>query len=145
VHYSGNVKMNNKASISAISLKIQLPEYHFRLTSHLNLSSGLSNRLMPLPRNVYLQGLRINDLIWIFTPGDFSGESALNLKNSLAPRGYEVIVSGYNGSYVGYIIPGKYFYLNNYESKLMGWFGPTMGDYMMDLINRMCSLLTTGR
>jgi neutral ceramidase len=131
------VTMNEKLTTTALSLKILLPEYHFRLTTNINLSSGLSNKLMELPKNVYLQTLRINNLVWVFTPGDFSGESALQIKNLMAAKGYETIVSGFNGSYVGYIIPGKYFYLDHYESKLMGWFGPTMGDYTMDLIDQM--------
>ncbi len=135
------VTMNEKLTLSALSLKILLPEYHIRLTTNINLSSGLSNKLMPLPKNVYLQTLRINNLIWIFTPGDFSGESALQIKNMLAAKGYEAIVSSFNGSYVGYIIPGKYFYLNHYETKLMGWFGPTMGDYTMDLIEQMSNAI----
>jgi hypothetical protein len=135
------VTMNEKLILSALSLKILLPEYHFRLTTNINLSSGLSNKLMELPKNVYMQTLRINNLIWIFTPGDFSGESALQIKNLLAAKGYDAIVSSFNGSYVGYIIPGKYFYLDHYESKLMGWFGPTMGDYSMDLIDQMISTM----
>jgi hypothetical protein len=133
-----NVTMKDKITLSALSLKILLPEYHLRLTTKINLTTGLSNWLMPFPKNVYLQALRINNSIWIFTPGDFSGESALHIKNLLAEKGYEANVLGYNGSYVGYIIPGKYFYLNHYESKLMGWFGPTMGDYTVDLINQIC-------
>jgi neutral ceramidase len=55
----------------------------------------------------------------------------------MTPEGYEAFVSSFNGSYVGYIIPGKYFDLNNYETRLMGWFGPTMGDYILDLIEKM--------
>jgi hypothetical protein len=112
-----------------------------RLTTNINLSSGLSKRLMPLPQNVYLQAMQINNLVWFFTPGDFSGELALTVKKLLAGKGYQVMVSGYNGSYLGYIIPGKYFYLDYYESKSMGWFGPTMGDYTIDLIERMANTL----
>jgi neutral ceramidase len=136
-----NVIMHEKQTLSSLSLKMYLPEYHMRLTMHTNLSTGLSNRLMPFPKNVYLQALRINNLIWFFTPGDFSGESALLIKKSLEGKGYQAFVSGYDGSYIGYIIPGKYFYLDNYESKGMGWFGPTMGDYMMELIDRMSNAL----
>jgi hypothetical protein len=140
VHLAG-VLMNKTISISSLSLKMLLPEYHLRLTTKINLTTGLSNKLMPIPKNVYLQALRINKSIWIFTPGDFSGESALHIKNSLAVKGYEANILGYNGSYVGYIIPGKYFYLNHYETRLMGWFGPTMGDYTVDLINQICDRL----
>jgi neutral ceramidase len=132
-----DVKMNEKLIISSLSLKIMLPEYHIRLSENRNLTTGLSKRLMPFPQNVYLQAMRINNLIWFFTPGDFSGESAVLIKTLMAAKGYEAIVSSFNGSYVGYLLPGKYFYLNNYESKIMGWFGPTMGDYTIDLIEQM--------
>lgn len=135
------VTTNEKLTLSALSLKISLPEYHMRLTKNINLSSGLSKRLMPLPQNKYLQAIRINNLLWFFTPGDFSGELALMVKKLLAGKGYQVMVSGYNGSYIGYIIPGKYFYLDNYESKSMGWFGPTMGDYTIELIELMANTL----
>jgi neutral ceramidase len=141
IKHLDEVRMNNKQKVSALSLKILLPEYHFRLTQKINLTTGLSNRLMELPKNVYIQGLRINNLVWIFTPGDFSGESAVQIKNSLMAKGFETIISSFNGSYVGYIIPGKYFNLNNYETKLMGWFGPTMGDYAVDLINRITNAI----
>ena len=132
-----SIKLNEKPILSALSLKIFLPDYHFRLTNNINVSTGLSKKLMPVPKNVYLQAMRINNMIWIFTPGDFSGESALLIKKDLAPHGFEAFVSSFNGSYVGYIVPGKYFNINNYETRLMGWFGPTMGDYIMDLIEKM--------
>jgi len=131
------IEMHDRITFSTMSLKILLPEYHIRLSTNRNITTGLSKRLMPVPVNVYLQSLRINNLIWISTPGDFSGESALQIKKSLSCKGYESIVSGFNGSYVGYIMPGKYFYLDHYESKTMGWFGPTMGDYALELIERM--------
>ena len=140
MHLDG-VRMYNKQILSALSLKIFLPQYHIRLTQKINLTTGLSNRLMKLPKNVYLQGLRINNLVWIFTPGDFSGESAVQIKNSLKGKGFETIISSFNGTYVGYIIPSKYFNLNNYETKLMGWFGPTMGDYTIDLIDQITNAI----
>jgi Neutral/alkaline non-lysosomal ceramidase, N-terminal len=135
------VTTSGKLTLSALSLKISLPKYHMRLTRNINLSSGLSKRLMPLPQNVYLQAIQINNLVWVFTPGDFSGELALSVKKLLAGKGYQAMVSGYNGSYIGYIIPSKYFYLDYSEPKSMGWFGPTMGDYTIDLIERMVNTL----
>ncbi|MEI6677067.1 MAG: neutral/alkaline non-lysosomal ceramidase N-terminal domain-containing protein [Mariniphaga sp.] len=139
-HLSGLV-LNNKTVLSAISLKMFLPEYHIRLTTRINLTSYLSKKLMPLPENVYIQALRIGNLIWITAPCDFSGEYALQIKNALAAKGFSANVSSFNGSYVGYIIPGRYFYLDEYESKLMGWFGPNMGEYTVDLIHRMTDII----
>ena len=136
-------KLSNTTTLSSVSLKVQLPEYHVRITTKLNLSTYLSTKLMPLPVNVYFQALRIGDLIWITTPCDFSGEYALQIKNSLAAEGYGSIVTSFNGSYIGYVVPGKYFYQDEYESKLMGWFGPNMGDYAMDLIARITKIVLT--
>jgi neutral ceramidase len=134
--------MNEKIMLSAVSLKLQLPEYHFRLTTKLNLSTALSKKLMPFPANVYLQAIRIGKMVWITAPSDFSGEYALQIKNALAEKGFEANVSSFNGSYVGYIIPGRYFYLDEYEPKLMGWFGPNMGGYSMNLIRQISDIVT---
>jgi hypothetical protein len=137
----GGLVLNNKIVLSAISLKMFLPEYHIRLTTRINLTSYLSKKLMPLPENVYVQALRIGNLIWITAPCDFSGEYALQIKNALAAKGFSANVSSFNGSYLGYIIPGRYFYLDKYESKLMGWFGPNMGEYTVDLIHRITDII----
>ncbi|MCJ7449181.1 MAG: neutral/alkaline non-lysosomal ceramidase N-terminal domain-containing protein [Bacteroidales bacterium] len=140
--YLPHVVLNDKITFSFISLKMQLPDYHIRLTTKINLSSFWSTRLMPPPGNVYLQAIRINNAVWITTPSDFSGEYALQLKNALAAEGFDSNVSSFNGSYVGYIVPGRYFYLDEYESKMMGWFGPNMGEYTMDLIRQISEIVT---
>jgi len=139
--YLPKTLLNNTVTFSALSLKLQLPEYHMRATTKINLTTWLSKKLMPLPENAYLQTLRIGNLVWITTPCDFSGEYALQIKNALAAKGFHANVSSFNGSYVGYVIPGRYFYLDEYESKLMGWFGPNMGEYTVDLIHRMSEIV----
>lgn len=135
------VIMEDKVSFAAASLKIQLPPYHIRLTTKINLTTYLSGKLMPLPKNVYLQALKIGKMVWITTPSDFSGEYALQIKNYLSSKGFNANISSFNGSYVGYIIPGRYFYLDEYEPKLMGWFGPNMGEYTMDMIRRISDIV----
>ncbi len=126
---------------SSATLRVTLPEYHARLTTKINLSTWLSRKLMPEPQNVFFQAVRIGKLIWISAPSDFSGEYALQIKNNLAVNGFQTVVSSFNGSYIGYIVPGRYFYMDEYEPKLMGWFGPTMGDYSMDLIRHLTDIV----
>lgn len=136
------ILFNEVAAKSSMLLKLELPPYHMRISKNLNFSSGVSRKLMPKPENVYLQALRINNLIWFFTPGDFSGESALLMKKILRGKGFEAAVSGYNGNYIGYILPGKYFSMKHYETRTMSWFGPFLGDYMMELMERMSNFFT---
>jgi hypothetical protein len=140
-----NCTLKDSVSLSSVSLKMNLPDYYFRLTTTLNLSTYLSKKLMPYPENAYLQAVKLGNMVWVTTPSDFSGEFALQFKNSLAVKGVQSNISSFNGSYVGYIIPGRYFYLDKYEPKLMGWFGPNMGDYTMDLIHQITNILIAGR
>lgn len=128
--------LNDKITLSLVSLKMQLPRYNIRLTTTINLSAALSKKLMPFPENAYLQVLRIGNAVWITTPADFSGEYALQIKYAMAAKGFEANVSSFNGSYLGYIIPARYYYFDEYEPKVMGWFGPYMGEYTMDLIRQ---------
>ena len=62
----------------------------------------------------------------------------------MAAKGFEAVVSSFNGSYTGYVVPDKYFYLDSYESKTMGWFGPAMGDYTMEMISGILGIATAG-
>ena len=128
---------HDSSNFSTVTLRVTLPEYHLRLTPRINLSTWLSNKLMPEPKNVYFQVVRIGKLVWVTAPSDFSGEYALQIKYAMAAKGYDAVVTSFNGSYIGYIVPGRYFYMDEYEPKLMGWFGPTMGDYAMELIRHL--------
>ncbi len=140
--YLPHTELSAKTTLTALSLKIVLPDYHIRITTTRNLSTWLSEKLMPVPQNVYLQTLQVGKLIWITTPCDFSGEYALQIKNSLAAKGFNANITSFNGSYVGYIIPGRYFYLDSYEPKIMGWFGPNMGEYTVELIRHLTDIIT---
>lgn len=140
--YLQNTVMTDSLEMAAITIPLHLPPYHFRISTKRSLSTAMSKKLMPLPENAALQAFRLGKTIWVTTPADFSGEFALQLKNELAARGFLANVTSFNGSYTGYIIPGRYFYLDEYESKTMGFFGPAMGDYTYDLIRQITSLLS---
>jgi len=140
--YLPDAVMKDTVTFSSLSLKMQLPEYNIRITTKRNLATSLTKKMLPLSENAYLQAVRIGNMIWITTPCDFSGEYALQLKNSLAAYGFQANVTSFNGSYVGYIVPGRYFYLDEYEPKLMGWFGPNMGEYTVDLMRQISRVIT---
>jgi hypothetical protein len=75
-------------------------------------------------------------------PYEFSGEYAINLKNALELKGYHSIYTSFNGQYLGYIVPAKYYYYDTYEARLMGWYGPSMGDYLVESNYRIANNLT---
>jgi hypothetical protein len=107
------------------------------------LNPVIGGKLFPPAGDVYIQAARIGDLMWATTPCDFSGEMAINYKNAMSKAGYRALVTSFNGAYVGYIIPGKYYHLDKYESRLMSWYGPNMGPYTDEMIKRMMQKLTS--
>lgn len=139
--YLAKTTLENNITLASASFKMELPDYNLRISTKRNLISSACQKINPVPDNAVLQAVRLGDMIWITTPADFSGEYALQVKNALSACGYKANVSSFNGSYLGYIIPGRYFYLDKYESKTMAWFGPNMGDYTMDLIHQLCKIM----
>jgi hypothetical protein len=51
----------------------------------------------------------------------------------LRVRGFAGIVTSFNGDYVGYVIPSRYYHLNGYEPRIMSFYGPYVPDYLDEL------------
>lgn len=138
--YLSQTTLTETLKLSPVSVKLPIPEFHIRISKNRGLSSFVSDKLMATPQNPYIQAIRLGNMVWISTPADFSGEYAVQIKNSLLAKGFQSNVSSFNGSYLGYIIPGRYFFMDEYESQTMGWFGPNMGEYTMDVIRKVSDL-----
>ncbi|MFS4418035.1 neutral/alkaline non-lysosomal ceramidase N-terminal domain-containing protein [Maribacter sp. 2307ULW6-5] len=137
--------MQHDSIITMISatIALEVPELQaVYVTDRLRLSPFLAGKLMPKMKSIHLQGIRLNDLVWITMPYELSGEYGIDLKNALAVEGYKSALTSFNGQYLGYIVPQKYYYFKHYEPRLMGWYGPTMGDYLMELKFRLANGLT---
>jgi hypothetical protein len=129
-------EFHSRISLRAQGLPVDLPSLHLRFTGDLRLAPWLAEKLVD-EKDSYLQLLVLDSLFWIGTPCDFSGEMAAQLKEFARPNGYQAMFTSFNGSYIGYLLPGKYYYYPAYESRLMSFFGPYMGDYFEELIRRM--------
>jgi len=137
MEYSRNV------SFSAVATEIEIPKLQMiYLADGLRLSPEVGHKLMPDMKSTYLQAFIANSFLWITMPCELSGEYAIDLKNALALKGYNSAITSFNGQYLGYIVPAKYYYFDAYESRLMGWFGPSMGDYLMELNYTVADSLT---
>ena len=82
----------------------------------------------------FIQAYSLDNSGWVSTPCDFSGELALDIKDSLRSRGYSAIVTSFNGDYIGYVIPARHYHMDAYESRPMSFFGPNVPDYFDELI-----------
>ncbi|MEA1876068.1 MAG: neutral/alkaline non-lysosomal ceramidase N-terminal domain-containing protein [Bacteroidota bacterium] len=134
--HSPSVELKDSIKMAFLSLRLNLPELHIRVSDNLRLNPAISSKLLPAIGDTYIQTARIGNLVWSTTPSDFSGEIAITFKNTMSTEGFNALITGFNGNYVGYIIPDKYYHLNEYESRLMSWFGPSMNPYTEEMIRR---------
>jgi hypothetical protein len=129
-----SVPLTNQVTLGTLGMEVALPELHIRITDSLRLRPWLARRLLPVSPNTFLQVLVFSGTGWVSTPCDFSGELALEIKESCRARGTDAVLTSFNGDYMGYVIPHRYYHLDGYEPRLMSFFGPNIPDYFGELI-----------
>ncbi len=136
----------DSVNFSYVTANVDLPKLQaIYISDNLRLSPQAGSLLFPKIDMSYVQAMKVNDFIWFTMPCELSGEYAIDLKNALEVVGYNSVFTSFNGQYLGYVVPEKYYFYDTYEARLMGWFGPSMGDYMMELEYTMARDLTGKR
>lgn len=84
-----------------------------------------------------IKALRIGPVLLLGTPCDFSGELLPPLTKAAQQQGLDLIVTSFNGGYVGYITPDAYYEKDAYETRVMNWFGPQNGAYFSEMMGKL--------
>ncbi|MCF2445615.1 neutral/alkaline non-lysosomal ceramidase N-terminal domain-containing protein [Dyadobacter sp. CY345] len=82
----------------------------------------------------YVKALRVGNVLMVGVPCDFSGELMPELTAYAAKKGLHLMVTSFNGGYIGYITNDKFFDRDLYETTTMSWFGPYNGVYFQEVI-----------
>jgi neutral ceramidase len=85
----------------------------------------------------YLTVLRVGDIVLLGTPCDFSGEFSKSVDSTAAVYHLKAMVTSFNGGYIGYVTPGKYYDVEHYETQLMNWYPPGTGEYMLTSLEKL--------
>lgn len=80
--------------------------------------------------------LKINDVLFIGTPCDFSGELMKDFEVLSKERNCKLVITSFNGGYIGYINVDKYYDEDKAEVRDMNWFGPYNQAYFTEIIQR---------
>jgi neutral ceramidase len=128
-------KLTNSIAFEIFGLTVAMPSLNTRLTDSIRLRPWVTRKLLPSSAgDSFVQGFRLNDSVWLSTPCDYSGELALGIKDHLRARNFSGVVTSFNGDYVGYVIPGRYYHMNGYEPRVMSFYGPYVPDYLDELV-----------
>lgn len=95
--------------------------------------------------NSFLTVLRIGDVVMLGTPCDFSGEFDASLDSTASSVGLHAMVTSFNGGYIGYVTPEKYYDVDHYETRLMNWYAPGTGEYMEECLEKLVIAVSDAR
>ncbi|WP_158237970.1 neutral/alkaline non-lysosomal ceramidase N-terminal domain-containing protein [Emticicia sp. TH156] len=131
---TSTLKTDTTSLIRSVYFPLALRDPQLRLSKHIRLRPWVFNWLMG-EQQVGINALRIGDMVWIGTPCDYSG--MLYSPSDLAAQqlGKDLIITSFNGGYVGYITPDEYYNEPKAETQEMNWFGPYNGRYFREVID----------
>lgn len=90
---------------------------------------------------VSLTALRIGNVVMLGTPCDFSGEFNPALDSLASEKGLQLMVTSFNGGYIGYITPEKYYDRMYFETQFMNWYAPGTGEYMEECMAELLKIV----
>jgi hypothetical protein len=112
---------------------IQLGEPQLRVTTNLRLRPWLFRSLLgEVP--AYLDITQVGNILFISSSGELSGVFYEAWDALAQEKSLHLVVTVFNGSYIGYITPDELYDAQFHEVREMNWFGPGNGKYFDRLI-----------
>ncbi|WP_333819367.1 neutral/alkaline non-lysosomal ceramidase N-terminal domain-containing protein [Ohtaekwangia sp.] len=125
--------LQTDSSLSMLRIPLELPPSEAKIAEDWQLRPWLFEAAFG-EYQTYLTALRIGHLVMIGTPCDYSGQLTAPLDSLAAHEGLQVMVTSFNGGYIGYITADQYYDRDHYETRLMNWYGPGNGAYMTECL-----------
>lgn len=124
-----------------IEWPIELRSPHFRVANNWRLRPWVFKSVMG-NYSATITGLRIGNTVLVGLPVELSGEFSSEFQEVCKSRGLSLMITSFNGNYMGYVNPEKYYYsLNKPETRDMNWYGPQNGEYFVDLIKELLLII----
>jgi len=125
--------------VASAGAAFRMPPLQVRIDRRLRWSPLIA-RQAGLTDEAWLSLIRVGGLVLIGAPGDLSGEVALPIRRGAVRRGVAAWTLSFNGAYVGYVSPDRYYLLSprtpveRYEVFTMSWCGPQQEAFLTGLI-----------
>lgn len=125
----------NGTQVKSARLPVALRKAHYRISENIRLRPWLFEWAFgesPAHMDIH----QVGNLLFISSSGELSGVFYEEWENAAASLGLHLIVTCFNGGYIGYITPDEYYGEKLYEVRDMNFFGPYNGAYHHELITR---------
>lgn len=128
------VGLDPSPEVDLVTLPVDLPPLQPRVAGNVAVRPWLAARLLPVGSTTRVQAWRLGGALYLSTPCDYSGELALDLRAAARSAGLDAVVTSFNGDYLGYVVPSRYYAMSGYETRTMSFFGPQLPDYLDELL-----------
>ena len=116
-------------------LKIELPEPDLGLfiSEKIKLREWLFNLIFG-ETEAYVNVYKLGNLLMIGLPVELSAEYYAELESFAKKKNLNLLLTTFNGTYLGYATPSKYFNISHMETREMNWLGKYGGDYFSEVV-----------
>ena len=121
------------SSLAILTLPLDLREPHPRVIGNWRVRPWLFYSVYGnYPSD--LKALRVGQTVLLGTPCDFSGEFVADFKPLAKKKSVNLMITSFEGGYIGYVTPDAYYNRSTYEVRDMNWFGPYNGAYFEEMM-----------
>jgi len=113
-----------------------LPSPHYRISDKVRLRPWIFNSLFG-DTKAFFDMILIGNTLLISSSGEVSGVFYEDWERQAANHGLHLIITTFNGGYIGYITPDEHYHMRHHEVRDTHWFGPQIGRYYQDVMSRL--------
>lgn len=128
-----SIPVSNATVLNTGVLDLPLREPHLKISQDWRIRPWLFNWAFG-PYDPKIRILKINDVVFVGTPCDFSGELMKDFQPLYEEKNIRLVITSFNGGYIGYINVDRYYDKNKAETRNMNWFGPYNQAYFTEII-----------
>ncbi len=118
------------------TLPIEVREPQFRLNDEFKVSTWLFEAVIG-KLDAYMSVLQLGDIVLVGMPCDFSGELFAEIATVTAAKKQNLIITSFNGTYIGYISHDRLYGSQHSEIKDMNWVAPESSWYFTEITKKL--------
>ena len=119
---------------------LALRKAHYKIGKNVRLRPWVFNNLFG-ETNAHFDLILLGNTLMISSSGEISGVFMEAWEKYAKEKGLNLIITCFNGGYIGYITPDEYYDEPLYETREMNWFGPYNGAYFDEIIKKLIDKL----
>jgi len=131
--HKDSLRYEQPSTVMSFYIPLLLRDPHLKISKDLRISPWFFFTLF----GDYKPGisvLKLGDIVMMGMPCDFSGELVKSIEQVSADKHEHLLITSFNGGYVGYINNDAYYDHSNSETRYMNWFGPENGAYFSEVM-----------